>query len=71
MSWAYAEIGEVAAMHDVLIHEFSGVRGIREEGALAGALRLALRCIVDVEPLKGDQAAMAETDRRLVAFMWG
>ena len=38
MSRVYPEIGEAIAIHDALIREFGGARGIRDEGALASAI---------------------------------
>ena len=38
MSRVYPEIGEAIAIHDALIREFGGSRGIRDEGALASAI---------------------------------
>ncbi len=38
MKYNYPEIGEAIAMHDVMIHEFGGSVGMRDEGALASAL---------------------------------
>ncbi|MCY3711441.1 MAG: type II toxin-antitoxin system death-on-curing family toxin [Caldilineaceae bacterium] len=38
MSLGYPEIGEAIAIHDVLIDEFGGALGIRDEGALASAI---------------------------------
>ena len=38
MSRVYPEIGEAIAIHDALIREFGGARGIRDEGALATAI---------------------------------
>ena len=38
MSYDYPEIGEAIVIHDMLIQEFGGAPGIRDEGALAAAL---------------------------------
>ena len=38
MKYNYLEIGEAIAIHDVLIDEFGGSMGIRDEGALASAI---------------------------------
>lgn len=38
MSFDYPDIGEAVAIHDVLIEEFGGTKGMRDEGALASAI---------------------------------
>ena len=39
MKQNYPEIGQAIAMHGALIHEFGGSMGMRDEGALASALK--------------------------------
>lgn len=38
MTFVYLTIQEVIALHDVLIDQFGGAHGIRDEGALASAI---------------------------------
>ena len=38
MTHAFLTIEEVVALHGILIHEFGGASGLRDEGALASAL---------------------------------
>ena len=59
MSFDYPEIGEAIAIHDVLIDEFGGAMGMRDEGALASALMRPQLGYYD--SLIGEAAALMES----------
>ena len=57
MSYDYPEIGEAIVIHDMLIQEFGGAPGIRDEGALAAALMRPQLGYYDSLDRRGGRAA--------------